>query len=205
MRPVIGSGPASFEPMEAIAVAAALLREQLPEVTLRPGASMLARVASRGEHHGVIVLAGIPLKAQLPADVQAGATLRLRVEDVSPERVTLRVDPGGAVAAPPPAPPGSVGQHPRVTVEDPPARRRGADGEPADVVSLAFHSPVLGRLDLRLELSGDRLLASVAAAVGRPHELAAGGADRLRESLERQGLNATVRVTVRRQPVDFYA
>ena len=189
--------------MEAIAVAAALLREQLPEVTLRPGASMLARVASRGEHHGVIVLAGIPLKAQLPPDVQAGSTLRLRVEDVSPERVTLRVDPGGTVAVPPSAPPPPP--RARITVEEQPARRRGADGEPADVVSLAFHSPALGRLDLRLELRGDRLLAGVAAGAGRPHELAAGGADRLRESLERQGLNATVRVTVRRRPVDFYA
>jgi hypothetical protein len=189
--------------MEAIAVAAALLREQLPEVTLRPGASMLARVASRGEHHGVIVLAGIPLKAQLPADVEAGATLRLKVEDVSPERVTLRVDPGGAIgpAAPPPAPPAQ----PRVTVEQPPARRRGADGEPADVVSLAFHSAALGRLDLRLELRGDRLLASVTAAAGRPHEVASGGAERLKASLEGQGLNATVRVLPRREHVDFYA
>ena len=106
--------------MEAIAVAAALLREQLPEVTLRPGASMLARVASRGEHHGVIVLAGIPLKAQLPADVQAGATLRLRVEDVSPERVTLRVDPGGPVAVPPSAPP-------------PPPRARTGSGRASSV------------------------------------------------------------------------
>ena len=49
-------------------------------------------------------------------------------------------------------------QPPKVEVEEPPARRRGADGEPADVVSLAFNSPTLGRLDLRLELRGERLL-----------------------------------------------
>jgi hypothetical protein len=189
--------------MEAIAVAAALLREQLPELTLRPGASMLARVASRGEHHGVIVLAGIPLKAQLPDDVQAGATLRLRVEDVSPERVTLRVDAGVPVAAAPHAPPAPP--RARLTVEEPPARRRGATGEPADVVSFAFHSPALGRLDLRLELRGDRLLAGVTAGAGRPHEVASEGAERLRAGLERQGLNATVRVLPRREHVDFYA
>jgi hypothetical protein len=190
--------------MEAIAVAAALLREQLPEVTLRPGASMLARVASRGEHHGVIVLAGIPLKAQLPEDVQAGATLRLKVEEVTPERVTLRVDPGVTVGAPPPAAPPPP--RAKVAVDEPPERRRGATGEPVDVVSLAFHSPVLGRLDLRLELgAGGRLLASVAASAGRPHEVAAAGAERLRANLERAGLEPTVRITPRREPLDVYA
>ena len=43
-----------------VSVATALLRAQLPEVTLREGASVTARVASRGEGHGVLVLAGIP-------------------------------------------------------------------------------------------------------------------------------------------------
>ena len=33
---------------------------------------------------------------------------------------------------------------PHLAVEEPPARRRGADGEPADVVSLTFTSPTLG-------------------------------------------------------------
>jgi hypothetical protein len=189
--------------VEAIAVAAALLREQLPEVNLRPGAAVLARVASRGEHHGVIVLAGIPLKAQLPADVEAGATLRLKVEDVTPERVTLRVDPGVAPAPPPPmaAPPPRA----RVAVQEPPARRRGAEGEPVDVVSLAFQSPALGRLDLRLELRGGHLLAAVAAGVGKPFDVASEGGERLRANLERAGLNATVRVTPRHEPVDVYA
>jgi hypothetical protein len=189
--------------MEAIAVAAALLREQLPEVTLRPGASMLARVASRGEHHGVIVLAGIPLRAQLPADVEAGATLRLKVEEITPERVTLRVDPGVNVAGPPPtAPPPARAQ---VTVEDAPARRRGAAGEPVDSVALAFRSPTLGRLDLRLELRGDRLLAAVTADPGTPHDVAAEGSERLRANLEQHGLEATVRVTPRRRHLDVYA
>src|SRR4051812_11986278 len=189
--------------MEAIAVAAALLREQLPEVTLRPGAAMLARVASRGEQHGVIVLAGIPLKAQLPEDVQAGATLRLRVEEVTPERVTLRVDPGVAPIPPPPvaAPPPRAG----VAVHEPPTRRRDAGGEPVDVVSLAFQSPALGRLDLRLELRGGHLLAAVAAAAGSPFDTASGGSERLRAKLEEAGLNATVRVTPRHEPVDLYA
>ena len=63
---------------------------------------------------------------------------------------------------------------PQLAVEEPPARRRGADGEPADVVSLAFTSPTLGRLDLRLELRGERLLAEVTTPAGRPHVVASG-------------------------------
>src|SRR4051794_1174360 len=163
---------------------------------------MLARVASRGEHHGVIVLAGIPLRAQLPEDVQAGATLRLKVEEVTPERVTLRVDPdvAAAAAAPAPAPPPRA----RVAVQEPPPRR-AAGGEPVDVVALAFQSPALGRLDLRLELRGGHLLAAIGAAAGKPYDVASAEGERLRANLERSGLNATVRVSARREPVDLYA
>ncbi|NUT55575.1 MAG: hypothetical protein HOQ03_06300, partial [Thermoleophilia bacterium] len=75
-----------------VSVATALLRAQLPEVTLREGQSVIARVASRGEGHGVLVLAGIPLTAQLPDGIESGATLKLRIEEVSPERVVLRMD-----------------------------------------------------------------------------------------------------------------
>src|SRR3954468_16071449 len=79
--------------MDRIAVAAALLRAQLPDVPLREGASMLARVASRGESHAVLVIAGIPVTAELPPEVPAGATLKLKVKEVSAERVWLQIDP----------------------------------------------------------------------------------------------------------------
>src|SRR4051794_10326623 len=80
-----------------------LLRTQLPEVTLRPGTSVVARVLSRGEHHGVLVIAGVPLSAQLPADIgKTGETLRLSVSDVTPERVTLQLDQVVNPAAQPP-------------------------------------------------------------------------------------------------------
>ena len=70
-----------------------LLQTQLPEVTLRPGTSVVARVLSRGESHGVLVIAGVPLSAQLPEAVGlTGETLRLSVTDVTPDRVTLRLD-----------------------------------------------------------------------------------------------------------------
>jgi type IV secretory pathway VirB10-like protein len=204
--------------MDPIAVTAALLRAQLPDVPLREGASMMARVASRGESHAVIVIAGIPVTAQIPPEVQAGTTLRLTVQEVTPERVTLQIDPQQPAQ---PAQASATPQTPtplltdmrapatplqaKVEVEEPPARRRGADGEAADVVSLAFNSPTLGRLDLRLELRGERLLAEVTTPAGRPHAIANGGAERLRAKLEDVGLEATVKIRPRHTPLDLYA
>ena len=42
-----------------VAVKTLLLQTQLPDITLRPGTSVVARVLSRGEGHGVLVIAGI--------------------------------------------------------------------------------------------------------------------------------------------------
>jgi hypothetical protein len=208
----IGASGAMLEAMDPIAVAAALLRAQLPDVPLREGASMMARVASRGDTHAVIVIAGIPVTAQIPPEVAAGATLKLKVEEVTPERVTLRIDPQQPAQVQTQAPTPTVGNaaapmqlQPRVEVEERPARRPGADGEPADVISLAFTSPTLGRLDLRLELRGDRLLAEVTTPAGRPHAIATEGSERLRAKLEESGLDATVNVRPRHTPLDLYA
>ncbi len=228
--------------MQPIAVTAALLRAQLPDLPLREGATLLARVASRGESNAVIVLAGIPLTAQVPPEVQAGATLRLKVQEITAERITLQIDRGEPVAqaarevslspgAPPataahtPAaasPPAAALQPPdaalagqpaapaqfqeRVEVRERPARKRSAiGGEPADVVTLAFTSPTLGRLDLRLELRGQRLLAEVTTPAGLPHAVASGASERLRARLLNAGLDPTVEVHARRDPFDVYA
>jgi hypothetical protein len=187
--------------VDPIAVTAALLRAQLPEVPLREGASMMARVASRGESHAVIVIAGIPVTAKVPPEVQAGATLKLKVTDVSPERVMLQIEPQ-TVPLQAQAP---MELRAHLQVEEPPARRRGADGEPADVVSLTFTSPALGKLDLRLELRGERLLAEVTTPAGRPHVVASQASERLRANLEAVGLEPTVKVLPRHTPLDLYA
>src|SRR4051812_7376096 len=193
--------------MDPIAVTAALLRNQLPDVTIREGASIMARVLSKGEGHAVITIAGIPVTAQLPPEVPAGATLRLKVQEVTPERVTLQIASDQPAAQQPAtttqaSPNQVIGTwtplaervQAKVEVEERPARRRGADGEPADVVSLAFTSPTLGRLDLRLELRGERLLAEITAPAGRSHAIANEGSERLRATLEAAGLEATVKV-----------
>jgi hypothetical protein len=72
-------------------------------------------------------------------------------------------------------------------------------------VALAFSSPALGRLDLRIDLSAGsvQVTVDVPAAV---HDLVQDGAPRLRDglavSVERE---ASVRVRPRRDPVDVYA
>src|SRR4051794_24898733 len=96
--------------MDPIAVTAALLRAQLPDVPLREGATMMARVASRGETNAVIVIAGVPVTAQLPAEVPAGATLKLKVQEVTGGGGALKIQPQPGEKAPPaqtpkPAPP----------------------------------------------------------------------------------------------------
>jgi hypothetical protein len=186
-----------------ISVKTLLLQAQLPDVTLRPGASVMARVASRGEQHGVIVLAGIPLTAQLPDGVEAGATLKLHVDEVTPERVVLRLD--AQAAAPVAAPPPPQRQEVKVAVQEQP-RRTSADGEDGATVALAFQSAALGRLDLRIDLGTGTVTVGVEAPPGRAYELAEAGAERLRASLDgATGLRSAVRVTPRREPLDLYA
>ena len=187
-----------------VSVQTQLLKAQFPELVLRPGTSVVARVASRGEGHGVLVIAGIPLTARMPPEVGAtGDTLRLNVSDVTPERVTLQLDQTAASAAPP-LPDPNAGKA-RVQVEDPPRTVRVGDEERSSV-TLSFSSDALGRLDLRLEVGGERVQAAVETPAGRTFALADAAAERLRDGLlARTGLQAEVRVTPRREPLDLYA
>jgi hypothetical protein len=188
--------------VDVVAIGALLLRTQLPTLTLREGTSVVARVASRGDAHGVIVLAGVPLTAKLPPEVEAGQTLHLKVAEVTAEQVTLRLDqpPVPAAAAPPPP----ALRPPQLTVEEAP--RRGGGGEESATVALVFDSAVLGRLDLRIDLSRGTVGANVAAPPGQALELAEAAAGRLQDALaERIGRTAQVRVTPRRDPFDAYA
>jgi hypothetical protein len=185
-----------------VAIKTLLLQAQFPELTLRPGASIVGRVLSRGADHGVLVIAGVPLTAQLPAEIgKAGETLRLMVSEVTPERVTLHLDQVIPPAGQPPPPPSEA----RVTVQDQP-RTVLVDGEERSTVTLSFQSEPLGRLDLRLEVGGTHVRAGVEAPPGRSYELADAAAARLQASLHADtGLEAEVRVTPRRNPLDLYA
>jgi hypothetical protein len=187
-----------------VAVKTLLLQTQLPDVQLRPGTSVVARVLSRGEQHGVLVIAGIPLTAELPKEVgKTGETLRLSVADVTPERVELKLE---QVVAPPLQPHVPLETRARVQVEEQPRTVREG-GEERSSVALSFHSEALGRLDLRLELvAGARVRAAVEAPAGRSFDLAEAASSRLHDGLHaRTGLDAEVDIRPRREPLDVYA
>jgi hypothetical protein len=190
--------------IDRVSLDALVLRAQFPELSLREGSSVVARVAARHEAHGVIVLAGVPLTAELPAAVREGETLHLRVQEITEERVTLRLDPQAAQAAgltpQPPAP-----QEARLAVAEPPRRPPGGDEESA-TVSLHFESPVLGRLDLRIDLTRGGVVASVEAPAGHSFDAATEAAARLQDALAgKTARPASVRVSARREPFDAYA
>lgn len=176
------------------------LRGQLPELVLRPGGTLAARVVDRSS----ISIAGIVLAATLPDDVAAGETLRLRIEEATPERLLLRV-----LDETPQAPPGAAlplpdGTHARVRVEERDAGDERGGRPPS--VTLAYESPALGRIDLRLELPPGGVTASVGAAAGRPAARAEAAAGELRSALaQATGREAQVRVSPRHDPFEAYA
>lgn len=182
------------------------MRERLPDLVLRPGTMLAARVLERDGPRGVLMLAGVPLAAQLPEDVEVGARLRLEVTEVGAERLVLKVHDAQPAGPPPgaaalPLPDGRAA-HVHVAERD---AGDAAEGRPPSVV-LAYDSPALGRLDLRLELPGGGVVATISAPAGEPAERARAAAGELRDELARAtGLPATVRVSDRRDPLDVYA
>jgi hypothetical protein len=204
-----------LEPMDLLRIEAALLRAQLPELVLRPGMTLPARVMERHGQMGLLLLAGTPLAAQLPDELKAGDRLRLRVDDVG-EQVVLRMvetpasGPQQAQQTPPPevALPLPGGRQAEIRVTEQAAEHRG-DGEPA-TVALDYDSPALGKLDLRLvqQPGGAGIQVTVGAMAGAPEERARAAAEELRAALaDATGLPATVRVVGRtpRPRVNLYA
>jgi hypothetical protein len=201
-----------LEAMDLLRVEAALLRAQLPELVLRPGMTLPARVMERHGQMGLLLLAGTPLSAQLPDDLKAGDRLRLRVEHVG-EQVVLRTveTPGAQPASTPPpelALPLPNGGRAEVRVTEQAADGRGAD-EPA-AVALDYDSPALGTIAMRLvqQPGGAGLQVTLGATAGAPEERVRGAAEELRRVLaEATGLPATVRVIGRppKPRVNLYA
>src|SRR3954471_22754540 len=90
----------SVQPL--LQVEAAFLRRQMPDLVLREGSTLAARVAERQGKHGIITLAGTPLLAELPDGVQTGDTLKLLVADTRGEKVVMRLVQDQPAGAPPP-------------------------------------------------------------------------------------------------------
>jgi hypothetical protein len=186
----------------------ALLKAELPELVLKPGLSLVARVAERHGSRGLLMIANSALAAELPDEVKTGDTLRLRVLEASPDKVVMRLV-GDSEPAQQPQPtavpvPLPGGQQAQVQVDEREGEGR-RQGEQA-AVAITYHSPALGALNFRFALEAGALTAHVQAAQGAPHELAAAQAQELRESLARAtGRSVQLTVTPRHDPLDVYA
>jgi hypothetical protein len=188
---------------------AALLRRQLPDLLLRPGMTLFARVSEREGRHGIIVLAGSPLVAELPDEVQVGDKLRLLVQETQGERVAMKLIQEQP-AAPPQTPvvglPLPDGSQARIHVEDEEAEGSAADDPEHASISIGYESPALGQIGFVLSLAPGAVSVRADVGAGDPFDLASDGADELRARLaEATGRAAEVTIVPRRQPLDLYA
>jgi hypothetical protein len=198
--------------MDLLRVEAHMLRALLPDLVLREGMRVVASVLERHGPKGIIMLAGSPIAAQLPDEVQAGDVLRLVVTETTSERIVLRIaDAQQTPQAPPPtvALPLPDGTPARITVAERDARdpSRGA-GDDQHEVRLTYASARLGTLDLHLALTsaGELVKVNVRARAGAPFEVAERHAAELQEAVAAAtGKPAQVLVSPRHDPFDAYA
>src|SRR5205085_8185762 len=185
---------------------AALLRRQLPDLLLRPGMTLFARVAEREGRHGIIVLAGSPLVAELPDEVQVGDKLRLLVQDTRGDKVAMKLveeQPAAAPHTPVIGLPLPDGSDARLTVEE---READPDESEHSSITITYDSPALGAVGFSLSLAPGTVAVRAELAAGVPFELASEAADELRSRLsEATGRSAEVTVVPRREPLDLYA
>lgn len=198
----------SVQPL--LQVEAAFLRRQMPDLILREGSTLAARVAERQGRHGIIMLAGAPLVAELPDGVKTGDTLKLLVADTRGEKVVMRlVQDQAAEQAPTPTinltqADGSQG---RLTVDEDGSQEGGGgrDREQA-AIALTYETPKLGAVGLRLEIAPGVVKVRAEVTAGRIYELADDASDELRSRLTAlTGRAAEVTVVPRHDHIDAYA
>jgi hypothetical protein len=183
----------------------------MPDLLLRPGATLAARVAERGEgRHGIITLAGVPLVAELPDEVQAGDTLKLLVADTRGEKVVMRLV-HEQPSAPPPPPTVTInqpdGSQARIS-RDPDEEEEGEEkrGEGHAAIGITYATPRLGPVGFRLELAPGLVRVRAEVTAGRIYELADDASDALRRQIAaRTGRAVEVTVVPRKDHVDAYA
>lgn len=192
-------------------VEAAFLRRQMPDLLLRPGAMFSARVAERGDgKHGVITLAGVPLVAELPDEVQQGDTLKLLVADTRGEKVMMRLVQDQATGQTPPPTVNIAqpdGSQARLTVDEDGGQEGegGPDREHA-AIALTYETPRLGAVGLRLEIAPGLVRVRAEVRAGAVYELADDESDALRRQIaERTGRAVEVTVVPRQEHIDAYA
>ncbi|HEY8584622.1 MAG TPA: hypothetical protein VIL49_16800, partial [Capillimicrobium sp.] len=191
--------------MAPVPIQLVLLRNLVPDLPVRAGDVLPARVVAREGPQGMLYLAGIRVPAQLPPELAAGTRLRVRVQEAAAERLVLQVvsqasEPASASA--PHAPVAAAQGDPlaaalraglamglpggalaRLFVDPDDAREARAEGRAPTRVTLRYEAAAMGRVDLALELSPG-------AVVGTVHAPAGPVAERLREGLD--GLRASL-------------
>lgn len=189
-----------------------LLRGIFSDTTLKPGAVLAARVLDRDGPRGTLLLNGVRVPAQLPADLLEGDALRVRVTEASGERVVLQVVQQGVPSAPPgQTPPAALalalpgGAHVRVLEEESaPEGGRATPGRRS--ITLRYDSPALGRLDFVLDLEAGAVSGTVHATAGDPAARARAAAPELQSGLSAAtGRPATVVVREREEILDVRA
>lgn len=202
-------------------VQAALLRDLMRQVTadmpgapaqpLRVGETLGGRIAISPTGERMLMIAGIRIPAQLPADAPAGQALRLQVTESSAERLVLQIvrDPGaapdsaalaprdgvlpqnaqGGVQSPVVTMPMPTGAQARVWADpDGSSTDDGHDAARAEKARtgsmvVRYDSPHLGRVDIVLRLDPERLEATVLAPAGEPLAHVREASAKLREAL----------------------
>lgn len=182
----------------------------MPDLLLRPGMTLFARVAEREGRHGIIVLAGSPLVAELPDEVQVGDKLRLLVQDTRGDRVAMKLiqeQPAAAPHTPVIGLPMPDGTQARLTVEEQEGSGDGSEDDPEHAsISIGYASPALGMVGFVLSLAPGAVTVRAELAAGQAYDLATDAAEELRERLvEATGRAADVTVTARHEPLDLYA
>ena len=195
--------------MQPIAVQLITLQQVMPDVTLRLGQTLLARVADRHGDKGILMVAGQPLVATLPENVRSGDVLKLAVRDITAEQVVMQMHEGKEAAQAqarqdaPPVPLAFPGQPPSHLIVDDEASsgEDQGDGEVA-TVAVTYESPALGAMNFRLGMDDSRVVVEVRVGAGAPLEIATATADLLRERLT-VSTDRAASVTVAPRPGSF--
>jgi hypothetical protein len=209
--------------MAGLPIQLVLLRAALPDMPVRAGDVLPARVMSREGQTGMLYLGGVRVPAQLPEGVDVGARLRLRVQETSSERIVLRVvadaaAPAQAAHAQPTtvdplanalraglsvALPG--GALARLFVEPDEAAKPRSQGGPSRV-TLRYEAAAMGRVDLVLEVLPGAVAGTIHAPAGAVAERLREGLADLRAALSAAtGRPASVSVRERTETVDLRA
>jgi hypothetical protein len=199
----------SVQPL--LQVEAAFFRRQMPDLILREGSTLAARVAEKEGKHGIITLGGTPLLAELPDGVKTGDTLRLLVADTRGEKVVMRLihdQPAEQANSPTINLTQPDGSQARLTVEEDGGQEEGGRGRDREqaAIQLTYETPRLGPVGLRLEIAPGVVKVRAEVTAGRVYDLADDASDELKSRLTAlTGRAAEVTVVPRRDHIDAYA